>query len=202
MKMTMRSINEILKSKIPSNPLTEGGLPKRPVRGKKTRFFIDNEFLANGYAALFHRKRVFDVYAVLTKYANYRTQICFPSVRTIMKETGIKNRNTVHRALKILEQYQIIAVVHSKGKRSNRYALLDARAWKEPNSINIDTVDKTKINPKTVSEEPPKLYQNEVPNSITGDTRNLITKSNKEILDNKPLNNHLEEEKDTITKAT
>ncbi len=56
-------------------------------------------------------------------------------------------------------------------------------AWKEPDSINIDTVLKTKKILKTVSENEPKQYQNQPSNSIKNDTGNHLIKSSNEIMD-------------------
>lgn len=112
-----------------------------PIRrpNKKTRFFIDNEYLEKGYAKKFSTA-TFAVYAVLARHANARAQTCFPSIPTIMQKGGIGNRNTVVAALKQLEEYNIIAVDHSKGRQSNFYTLLDVQHWRALNSITSDTV--------------------------------------------------------------
>lgn len=157
------------------------GLHIRPSK-KNTRLFIDNEYFEKGYARLLP-KSVLAVYCVLAKYANHETQTCFPSIETMMRESGIKNRNTVIKALKILEAYRIIYIEHSKGGLPNQYALLNSDAWKEPNSINTDTVNSITSDTETVSKNELKQYQNSSSNSITSDTGNHLIKSSNEIRD-------------------
>ncbi len=106
--------------------------PRR--RKKNNRTFIDNEYLADGYAKLFKR-HVTEVYLVLAKYANYETQICFPSYKTIMHETGIKNRNTISTAIQILKEYGIIVVGKKIKSRNNLYGLQDSSRWQSAKKI-------------------------------------------------------------------
>jgi len=192
--MTMQPIATIIKNKRLNKP-KEGnfeGLPIRPSK-KNTRWFVDNEYYERGYAAIFP-KSVLLVYGVLAKYANQRTQTCFPSINTIMREGGIKNRNTAVNALKILEAYNIILTEHSKGWYPNHYALLKPEVWKPINSISIDTIIKTKKTRKTVSEIEPQQYQNQPSNSISDDTRNQLSKSSNEIKDENKNNSNNEDE--------
>ena len=97
------------------------GIPKRP-RLKQNRLYIDNEYFELGYAAIFPNS-VTLVYCILAKYANARSQICWPSVRTIMRETGIGSDKTVFAAVRQLEFCRLIKVSHSRGRSSNRYQL-------------------------------------------------------------------------------
>lgn len=173
----MKSLQEILQNKISEPENQRSNLPIRPLK-KKTRFYIDNEYFAKGYGKLFNRTRVFDVYGVLAKYANHRTQVCWPAVGTIMKEAGIKNKNTVIKAIKLLESYGIIAVSHSRGYRSNKYILLSSYAWKPANGITGDTVQGLVT---SVPENTQIQVQSQMPNSISADTESHISKSNKEI---------------------
>ncbi len=118
---------------------------KRPTlarkRGKKTRLYIDNEFLAEGYAAKNRKLSLVDVYAVLCKYANAKKQTCFPSIETIMRESGLKNRNAVVKALKKLEELNIINVWHSLGRSPNHYFLNDTSVWLKEDGTTRDTVE-------------------------------------------------------------
>lgn len=107
---------------------------------KKTRLFIDNEFFACGYAAKYRKLSLVDVYCVLAKYANYKSQMCYPSYETIMRESGLKNRNSVVKSLKKLEELNIVRIFHSKGRGSNKYFLQDASVWVKEKSITGDTV--------------------------------------------------------------
>ena len=69
-------------------------------KGKRTRFYIDNEFLKLGYAAAV--RHLLSVYGVLCKYAHAETQKCWPALDTIMKEGGGSNRRTVLIVIKTL----------------------------------------------------------------------------------------------------
>lgn len=185
--MTMEHIAKILKN-VGLKPSNETGFYELPIRTskKKTRFFVDNEYFEKGYAAMFPKSTTL-IYCVLAKYSHSKKQTCFPAIPTIMREAGIKNRNTAVNTVKILEAYRIVAVKHSKGRKSNEYTLFDPAVWKEPNSITIDTVIRRKNKHQTVSEHQSKQYQNKSPNSITGDTGNHIKKSFNEI--NHDMNN-------------
>jgi len=179
--MTMKHISSNINNKRwqpTSNPFE--GLPIRP-KLKKERLWIDNEYFANGYAAAFPKATTL-VYGVLAKYANADTQRCFPAWQTLMKETGIKNRRTISEAIRILEAFGIIAVVHSTGKYPNRYVLLDAQQWKKADSGIVATVRKAKKHRVTVAKDTPQQYQTELANSGTDDTRNHINESDKEII--------------------
>jgi hypothetical protein len=96
-------------------------------RIKKTRYWIDNEFIEQEYMAKLHAS-VTKVYAVLARHANARTQVCFPSLATIGEESGITSRSTIIEAIRTLEQYAIVDVIRSPHK-SNHYLLRDCRTW-------------------------------------------------------------------------
>lgn len=158
------------------------GLPIRP-SVKQTRFYLDNEYLEKGYAALFPHS-VTTVYCALARRAKHETQICFPSANDIMKLGGITNRSTVFEALRILETYDIVAIIRrSKGRVPNVYALLEPSHWKNTNSINFETVMQSMRQKRTVSKKLGQQSQNQPPNSGTDETRNHISKSDNEIIE-------------------
>jgi replication initiation and membrane attachment protein DnaB len=149
---------------------------------KPSRLYLDNEYFKKGYGAIFPH-RVTAVYAVLAMFANHKTQICFPSAQTVMDMTGITNRNTYFEAIKILEAYDIVAIVHrSKGRLPNVYALMEHYGWNEVNDDNFDTVMKKIRGKKTVSKQEPQQYQKEPSNSNVIDTGNHISDSDNEII--------------------
>lgn len=152
-------------------------------KGKQTRFWTDNEYYEQGYAAVLPHSTTL-VYGVLARHANAETQTCYPSAAKIMELTGIKNRQTVFDAIRMLEAFDIIAVVHSKGRTPNQYALLDVSAWKAANSDIVDTVRKTRKQKATVSRTTTQQYQDAPANSHTSDTRNHIRDSENEISSN------------------
>ena len=96
-------------------------------RKKPTRYWIDNEFIEQEYLAKLHAS-VSKVYAVLARHANARTQVCYPSLATIAKESGVVSRSTVIDAVRTLERYALIDVIRSPHK-SNHYLLRDCRTW-------------------------------------------------------------------------
>jgi len=112
----------------------------------RDRLWIDNEYFTEHYGEALPLSAL-AVYAVLAKYANARTQSCFPSVATIMRESGIKSTKTAYAALKDLEQYRLIEISHSKGRSSNRYTLLDSSIWLKPNYALFSSEQGQKMNP-------------------------------------------------------
>lgn len=108
---------------------------------KRTRFFVDNEFLERGYAAKYRKISLIDIYCVLAKHANYKSQLCFPSIKKLIEQSGVKNRNTVLAALKKLEELNIIKVFHSKGRWANKYLMQDPTVWLKEDGITDGTVE-------------------------------------------------------------
>ena len=96
-------------------------------RIKKTRYWIDNEFIEQEYMAKLHAS-VTKVYAVLARHANARTQECYPSLATISRKSGIVSRSTVISAIRMLECYALIDVIRTPHK-PNHYLLRDCRTW-------------------------------------------------------------------------
>lgn len=158
-------------------------------RDKKSRFYIDNEFFNNGYAELLGRKAL--VYFVLAKYANARTQTCFPSYETLMKQSGVKHRSLIPKVLRALIHLRLIAVKRSKGRHSNRYYLLDVSEWKPLDSTICGTVG-------TVLKMSTQQYRNWILNRTNSGTGNLSLNSTYKIPPNYPqpvgeLKNQLKE---------
>ena len=115
--MTFHHISQAL----PAQPLQ----PRR--RKKQTRLYLDHEYVTQGHLQELPRSATV-IYLVLAKYANFTTQTCFPSLDTLMKESGIKNRNTAVQAIALLRAHRIIAV-QKRGRSSNLYTLIDPSSW-------------------------------------------------------------------------
>jgi hypothetical protein len=111
---------------------------------KKTRYWIDNEYIERGYMRTFVGS-VTLVYDVLARHANARTQTCFPSIKTISKEAGLGSRRIVIEAIRTLERYAIIAVVR-RPHRANEYLLRDCRTWIPLEGFTKDTTPVQKEN--------------------------------------------------------
>ena len=149
-------------------------LPIRP-RDKKNRTFLDNEWFERGYASTFSWG-VSITYFVIAKYANARTQSCFPSTETIMRNGGM-SRGTVFSSTKILESHNVISVRRSKGRQPNVYTLLDCRVWPPPNGTVSGTVRKQRNG--TIGEV--QRYKQEDANGTVSGTGIHRMKSEKEI---------------------
>lgn len=93
--------------------------------------WVDNDYL-DTYAKLVGVNGTC-VYFALCKFANKTTQKCFPSMETIAEMYGI-HRRTVSKALRELEELNIVKAVRSKDKESKRfnvtvYHLIDKKEW-------------------------------------------------------------------------
>ncbi len=152
-------------------------LPIRP-RDKKTRLWIDNEYFEKRYAAAFPQS-VSLVYAVLAKYANARTQSCWPAAQKIMNEAGVASRETLFTAIRTLEAHRIIAVCRSKGRHPNVYTLLDCAIWLPPNGAGKRTV-RTGADSTAAG---PQQYGNDPANDTESGTPIHKMKSEKEIME-------------------
>jgi len=110
------------------------------LRGKRkvTRFFIDNEYVENGYM---HKlpKLCTLVYQGLLYHCNTETQTAWPSFKTLTEHTGEKNRNYISNALRLLKECGIIGVVQCKKgfKTLNLYSFQATDYW-----LSLDHVTK------------------------------------------------------------
>ena len=146
------------------------------VRAKvsKERFYIDNKIVDLNYLNFLGRGA--SVYISLARHARHETQIAFPSYETIMRESGIKNRNTISKAIRMLEKLNMIRIRKSSRRKSNNYYMIDRSEWKSPSSITSDTT-------RAVSKRANYQYQKHPWSSIKSDTGNELKKSTKEMND-------------------
>ena len=181
MNMTLEHVGDILNKKNWQPKLDSfEDLPIRP-SVKQTRLYLDNEYFEKGYGATFPDSTT-AVYCILAKYAHHEKQICFPAAKTIMGLCGITNRSTVFGAFKILEAYNIIAIIRrSRGRVPNVYALLETSHWTSLNSLLFETVIQRIKKPRTVSIKQGQQSQNHPLNNDTDETRIHLTDSDKEI---------------------
>jgi len=96
----------------------------RDLRGKD-KFLLDDEFF-NGYVK-FLGIHVLGVYCSLCRHAD-RKQRAWPSQRKIAEELNL-SRAKVIECIKLLEYFHIIKKVRIGKKCTNRYYLLDKKAW-------------------------------------------------------------------------
>lgn len=97
-------------------------------RRKGGRYFIDHEFIWQGYGAVLGPYAI-AVYNVLCSHANNDGQDCRLYKKTIALEAGVSPR-MVQKMFKLLESHRLIEVTrHQDGKRANDLALLDVTEW-------------------------------------------------------------------------
>jgi len=97
---------------------------------KPSRFFVENEYVHGGYAAILPNSCT-RIYLVLSVHCNNETQVAFPSISKIQEMSGCTNRNTTMKALSILDAYGIIGILKTKGfNMVNVYAFQSHRYWK------------------------------------------------------------------------
>jgi len=104
--------------------MKEKKIEVRDRRGKE-RFYLDDAYL-NGYAKICGIYAT-GVYISLCRHAD-QSQKCWPSIRRIAEELSI-SQTQVRRAIKILEQRNIIKKERLGKKLNNRYWLLNKSEW-------------------------------------------------------------------------
>lgn len=124
---------------------------------QKGWFFVDNLFI-DSFAKKLKTSGIV-VYMSLCRHADNKTQECFPSIEGIAKQHTI-SKSTVIRAIKKLEQYNLIHVERETTERENgvqkknRYTLLDKSVWQ---GVTVETLnnreqgvkrDKSRVSPE------------------------------------------------------
>lgn len=116
--------------------------------GKGGRFYIHNDFVllmikalkqAYGLAIASHICRI---YMVLVKHID-KTGTCFPSHKRIMDLGCISNKNTLIKALKIMENLKL--VIREPGRGRNRptiYLITKRERWIFPSDLPPENVSK------------------------------------------------------------
>ena len=123
---------------------------KRPSKGKKTRLFLDNEYIEEGYIKVLPPSTT-KVLMVLARHANQKTQVCYPSIKTIQEKAGI-SRSSAQQAVVILEGCHIISVLRrGGGNRPNEYLLQSSSVWQLPSREQLARLRKVKISRVKVS---------------------------------------------------
>lgn len=160
--------------------MTHGGFsPNLPIRrkGKRNRFYIDNEYYEWGYAKNLPRHATL-VYFLLAKYANSKTQACFPSMDRIVRESGVSNNRYVSKGLKELEKYNLIFVNRPGIGKVNNYFLIDTPFWKK--LPGYEKVEKTYAEPSVRMNN--LESQKETPTRVEFDPINHRSNSTEEII--------------------
>jgi hypothetical protein len=175
---------------------------KFKIRDKRNKewFWLDNEYF-NGYGKIFGAVGV-AIYVSLCRYANNKTQECFPSQEKIAENLNITSR-TVRKYLKLFEEYKIIAVDREKDENTKRwknnvYVLLDKSEWISPEEIiSSGAIGNKKQKPE---ENKDTNHRKQFPNNNTNNNKtnnNNILHSNSDELQQNPS---LKEDKKTKPK--
>lgn len=132
---------------------------------KKEQYKIDDEYL-NGYARLCGIYATV-VYNSLSRHAEFATQQCWPSIKTICEQHNISNKSVI-KGIKELEKWGIIKIIKEKDDKTKRqlnniYILLDKSEWKEkPIRVN-DIHTESRVNNR---EEPSERQEKSRVNDI------------------------------------
>jgi DNA-binding MarR family transcriptional regulator len=101
---------------------------------RRTHYFdVDNDYIKSYAKHL--GVMCTAVYTSLCMHSDYETQRCWPSMSTIAEQHGIE-RHTVSRALKKLEEWNIIKIARAidrknRKRKNNIYTLLSKEVWRE-----------------------------------------------------------------------
>ncbi len=137
-------------------------------RRKIPHFTLDN-LLIDVYGPIIGPDAI-AVYAVLARYANRETALCFPSQNTIAHDARM-SRPTVRRSLDILAQVGLILVAPRAGSNGARvahqYALLEVLRLSEAQAASLSALVGQRL--KADAETPP-VNAAETPPLSTGDT--------------------------------
>lgn len=118
------------------------------ITGKGGRFYIHNDFVlkmmkaikrTHGLATTSHVARI---YMVLVKHID-KTGTCFPSQKTIMDLACISNKNTLIRAIKIMEGLKLVMREPGRGRNKPTIYLITKREhWIFPSELPPENVSK------------------------------------------------------------
>jgi len=105
---------------------------------KAPKLWLDARYVRRGYMAA-SSPATTTVLLALISASDFKTRQCRRSVRKLMEESGVKNRNTAFRAIRRLQELQIIDITSVQGY-PHIYKLNDPSMWVlSPTSINSDT---------------------------------------------------------------
>ena len=97
---------------------------------KPNRFVLDNEYVEKGYLACLPQICT-KIYLALLVHCNTKTQTAFPGIERLKDYSGEKNKNSIFKAINILEDYRIIIVFRTVGgsHKSNLYQFVSSKEW-------------------------------------------------------------------------
>lgn len=121
------------------------------------RFFIDNCIIDDGFVAHIGHSAAL-VYMALCRYANYKTQVAFPSQKKLAELLKMDVK-TVRRGIKALIDHTMLEKRQVGKKCCNRYRLLDRSGWANEPRVNLSA--KSGANSPTTIGATGPLHSNE-----------------------------------------
>lgn len=109
---------------------------------EKGWFWVENELIDNENLEPMERL----LYMVLARHADNETSESFPSIETLCKKTGVKDKRTVVKYIKNLESMNLIEVKRTQGM-PNRYYLNNVKPLV---TKNVPTFNDTTLGTKNV----------------------------------------------------
>lgn len=159
---------------------------------QKEKFVVDDAYL-NGYAKHFGTSTT-AVYLSLCRHAG-KNQSSFPSLAKIAEEHSISPK-TVQRAIKKLEEYNLIHKEKTRGKKgkwlNNTYFLQDKRVWKpighqrpmdNPEDISAQAIGHQRPTKETHKKETHNniIYSNDLVVAVENENNETTTTNGKTI---------------------
>ena len=129
---------------------------------EKGWFWSENEIIDCDYLKPMERL----LYLVLARHSDNKTDESFPSIETLCKKTGVKDKRTIVPYIKNLENLGLISVVRTKGM-PNKYYLNNVP--KEPDTKNVPS---TKIDTTLDTKNVPRVDTKNVPLTILNKNTN------------------------------
>ena len=130
---------------------------------KPNRFVVDNEYVDKGYLAYLPHLCT-KIYLALLVHCNTKTQTAFPGIERLKEFSGEKNKNSIFKAISILEDYRIIIIFRTVGgsHKSNLYQFVSSKEW-----LSVD-----KSRGRILLTDYAQRYQSDGPNSIKNEDEN------------------------------
>ena len=129
---------------------------------EKGWFWAENEIIDCDYLKPMERL----LYLVLARHSDNKTDESFPSIETLCKKTGVKDKRTIVPYIKNLENLGLISVVRTKGM-PNKYYLKNV-----PKELDTKNVPSTKIDTTLDTKNVPRVGTKNVPLTILNKNTN------------------------------
>lgn len=113
---------------------------------KAPKLWLDARYVRRGYMAA-SSPATTTILLALISASDFKTRQCRRSIRKLMDESGVKNRNTAFRAIRRLQELGVISITSTRGE-PHVYEINHSSVW---SSINHKTGTRTVPNTPRVS---------------------------------------------------